>query len=68
MTAEQAARDMLERMGWERAQELSAGDVVELANLIADVWALQRAIPDWRRLATPLDRMSAYYPAPAVSP
>jgi len=33
-TAEQQARDMLERMGWEKAQELSAGDVVELANLI----------------------------------
>lgn len=34
-TAEQAARDMLERMGMESAQSLTAGDVVELANLIA---------------------------------
>ena len=34
-TAEQKARDMLERMGVENAQEFSAGDLVELANLIA---------------------------------
>lgn len=35
MTAEQKARDMLERMGVEGAQSFSAGDLVELANLIA---------------------------------
>lgn len=35
MTAEQKARDMLERMGVEGAQDFSAGDLVELANLIA---------------------------------
>ena len=35
-TAEQAARDMLERMGVEDAQDFTAGDVVELANLIAE--------------------------------
>lgn len=35
-TPEQQARDMLERLGHPRAQELTAGDVVELANLIAD--------------------------------
>jgi hypothetical protein len=34
-SAEQQARDMLERMGIEDAQSFSAGDVVELANLIA---------------------------------
>ncbi len=34
MTAEQNARDMLERMGVPDAQEYSAGDLVELANLI----------------------------------
>ena len=33
-TPEQQARDLLERLGHPRAQELSAGDVVELANLI----------------------------------
>lgn len=40
MTPEQQARDMLERLGHLRAQELTAGDVVELANLIADHAAL----------------------------
>ena len=35
MTAEQKARDMLERMGVADAQGFSAGNVVELANLIA---------------------------------
>ena len=35
-SCEQQARDMLERMGWEEAQNLTAGDVVELANLICD--------------------------------
>lgn len=35
MTAEQKARDMLERMGVKDAQDFSAGDLVELANLIA---------------------------------
>ena len=34
MAAEQKARDMLERMGVEGAQSFSAGDLVELANLI----------------------------------
>jgi hypothetical protein len=34
-TAEQQARDMLERMGVEDAQSFTAGDLVELANLIA---------------------------------
>jgi len=36
MTAEQKARDMLERIGVEGAQRFTAGDLVELANLIAD--------------------------------
>jgi hypothetical protein len=34
-SAEQQARDLLERCGVEDAQSFSAGDVVELANLIA---------------------------------
>ena len=33
-TPEQEARDLLERMGIEDAQEWSSGDLVELANLI----------------------------------
>lgn len=35
-TLEQLARDLLERMGIENAQSFTAGDVVELANLIAE--------------------------------
>lgn len=35
ISAEQQARDMLERMGIENAQSLTAGQLVELANLIA---------------------------------
>ena len=34
MTAEQQARDMLERMGVDGAQSFTAGDLVELANLL----------------------------------
>jgi len=36
MTSEQKARDMLERMGVKDANAFSAGDLVELANLIAE--------------------------------
>lgn len=36
-SAEQQARDLLERMGIEDAQSFSSGDLVELANLIAEV-------------------------------
>lgn len=35
MNFEQQARDMLERMGVENAQQMSAGEVVELANGLA---------------------------------
>lgn len=35
-SAEQRARDLLERYGVEDAQSMTAGDLVELANLIAD--------------------------------
>lgn len=35
-SAEQEARDLLERMGIPGAQERSAGELVELANLIAE--------------------------------
>jgi len=34
-TAEQESRDLLERIGIEDAQSFTAGDLVELANLIA---------------------------------
>lgn len=41
LTAEQQARDMLEQMGVAHAQSWSAGEVVELANLIRDRRRLQ---------------------------
>jgi hypothetical protein len=41
-SAEQQARDLLEYYGLDGAQELSAGDVVELANFIADANAYRR--------------------------
>jgi len=41
-SCEQEARDLLERMGWEQAQGLSNGEVVELANLIANVHAARQ--------------------------
>ncbi len=36
VTAEQQARDLLDRLGVEDAQSYSSGELVELANLIAE--------------------------------
>lgn len=51
MTAEQQARDLLERMGVDGAQQMTAGDVVELANLIEQrdhlARTLKRALDDF---------------------
>lgn len=41
-TAEQQARDMLERMGVDDAQSFTAGDLVELANMIAHAEELEK--------------------------
>lgn len=41
-SAEQQARDLLEQYGLEDAQSMTAGDLVELANLIADANAYRR--------------------------
>jgi hypothetical protein len=49
-TAEQQARDLLERMGIAGAQSFSAGDLIELANLIARA---PRAQPEPVALARP---------------
>lgn len=43
-TPEQQARDMLERMGVENAQSFTAGDVVELANMISELGQAKRKI------------------------
>ncbi len=48
MTAEQRARELLERMGFDAAG-CSAGDVVELANLIAEHAECVRDAARWRR-------------------
>lgn len=57
MTAEQQARDMLERMGVDGAQNFSAGELVELANLIAAVqWQpIETAPRDGRRVLVWID-------------
>lgn len=44
ITAEQKARDLLDRMDIDGAQEMTAGDVLELANLIARRDALEKAM------------------------
>lgn len=36
-TLEQQARDILEGCGWDDAQSCTAGDVIEVANLLADL-------------------------------
>lgn len=41
MTPEQKARDLLERMDIDGAQSMSAGDVVEIANLLATIERLK---------------------------
>lgn len=50
LSAEQQARDMLERCGVDDAQTFSSGDLVELANLIADANGNRRQIAAIRRL------------------
>lgn len=50
MTAEQQARDMLERIGIEDAQSFSAGDLVELANLISGTAPMPLADGELRTL------------------
>ena len=49
-TAEQKARDMLERIGVSDAQSFSAGDLVESANLIDSSDALARDAGRYRKL------------------
>lgn len=41
ISAEQQARDMLERLGHPNAQSMTAGDLVELANLINECQRLR---------------------------
>jgi hypothetical protein len=50
-SAEQQARDLLERCGVEDAQSFSAGDVIALANFIADANEHRSHIEHIRTLA-----------------
>ena len=43
MTLERQARDLLQRMGIKDVQRITAGDVVELANLIGEAKRLRKA-------------------------
>jgi hypothetical protein len=51
-SAEQEARDLLEQCGIEDAQSFSAGDVVALANLIADVHDYRYQLAEIEHLCT----------------
>lgn len=59
-SAEQQARDLLERCGVEDAQSFTAGDVVELANLIAKSEEYRR------QLAAIRGRCVGFTPDPSV--
>ena len=59
-SAEQQARDLLEQCGVEDAQSFTAGDVVALANFIADAKSDRRKLNDIRRCCTD------YTPSPDV--
>jgi len=59
-TLEQKARDILERMGIEDAQSMTAGDVLELANLLNRLKVAEAVCRiadryDFRNLAEALD-------------
>jgi hypothetical protein len=60
ITAEQLARDMLERMGIEDASSFSSGDVVELANLID-------AVQSFTQEDVALLRSLTFYGVPSAS-
>lgn len=49
MSAEQEARDMLDRAGVDDAQDMSAGALVEIANLITNYRAAQLRINELER-------------------
>lgn len=61
-TPEQQVRDMLERMGYEDAQSLTAGDVAELANIIAENTLLKRN----NELLRAFSKMSREYQAELI--
>ena len=58
-SAEQQARDMLERAGVENAQNISASDIVEIANLIA-IKPTNETIERCATIAETLERGTRY--------
>jgi hypothetical protein len=54
LTVEQRARDMLERIGVENAQGFSSGELVELANLIAEHDMLMKVYAETKELMATL--------------
>jgi len=56
MTPEQKARDLLERMEVNGAQNFSAGEIVELANLIDDADTLRAELSELRNCAVLSDQ------------
>lgn len=55
---EQRARDLLERLGYAEAQQMTSGDVIELANMFHEIAALKQqlataneTVKDWREWA-----------------
>jgi hypothetical protein len=67
LTAEQQARDMLERMGVSEAQIYTAGDLVELANLIAERDQLATALRLLRNAVRAQNRAGTSWPAPVFA-
>ena len=57
MTPEQEARDILERMEINGAQSMTSGDVVELANIIADY---RQLIANADKLRNIVERIDEY--------
>ena len=51
ISAEQKARDMLERMGVEGAQIYTSSDLVELANLISANESIKKQLQDFKNRA-----------------
>jgi len=50
ITHEQQARDILERMGIEGAQNFSSGEIIEIANLLRKVETLEKGAARYRFL------------------
>ena len=41
-------RDLLERLGWDEAHSLTAGDLIEMANLLSELYRYRKWYQDQR--------------------